>query len=801
MLKNYFKVAIRSFFNHRQYTIINLLGLSLGVSLCILIMLFVRSEFSYDKFHSKSDRLYRAWMAEKTEGGDNRVFTITCLPLGPALRENVPDIEYSCRVYAFSSIAKIHGIGFDEPAHMVDTDFFKMFDFKLVQGDVRNPWPSANSVIISETMAKKLFGEKDVIGRNIDLQLGDSSKLFTISGLVRDDHPESSIKLDILIPFSNDHFFFNERLRTSAWSNISVETYVLARQGSERKTIDRKIGEMISSLLGDSYAKGAYKISLQPMASIHLDTSLPKGIEPLGNPKFSYIVGSIGIVVLLIACINFIILSIGYSSSRSLEVGVRKVLGAERRQLFFQFWAESFLLTLTSVAMGFALALLLSGTFGNLIDKKFSWQFDFWFWLIFFSGIVLMGFFTGIYPALIMSNFNPITVLKAKLKIKSAGIFQRILIAGQFSVSIIMLICTWIIGLQLDYIKSKNLGYAKENTVIVYTGLQLDEGMNLGQLYSDALAKLPEVKSASVDLYNFDKVPWMDIGFTDRNSVNKTFQFNAVDTKFVGTMGMKLVAGRNFFSNMDSNVIVNEAFVKEYGMVDPVGKEMPGPFNRTIIGVVKDFNVESLHTPIKPLVLATSFAVVSQKAETMLVYQAMKPRIAVRLMPGDLHSEIDKLKEAWESVVPARDFNCRFLDEAVNTQYKQDSQTGLIVKTASVLSILICLMGLIGMVTLTLAGLRKEIAIRKILGASVGGIIGLIGRNFIKIVILAALISYPLAWLGVNNWLANFSYRIDIPWWVFGLSTLIVLVIVFSTIGIQAFRTAVSSPVKSIKTE
>ncbi|HVY76604.1 MAG TPA: ABC transporter permease, partial [Puia sp.] len=538
-------------------------------------MLFVRSEFSYDRFHSKSDRLYRAWMSEKTDVGEMRVSTITCLPLGPALPRKVPDIAHSCRVYAFSSNIKVRDIGFDMPAHMVDADFFDLFDFRLIQGNRLNPWPSANSVVISETVAKRLFGSEEVIGKNIELQMADTSGLFTISGLVRDNRPESSIKLDILIPFANDRFFFNERLRTSAWSNIAVETYVLLKQGAKLKMVDDKIGAMINSLLGDRYAKGAYKINLQPMTSIHMDTSLPAGIEPLGDPGFSYIVASIGVIVLLIACVNFIILSIGYSGSRSLEVGVRRVLGAERRQLFFQFWSESILLTLISVVIGIVLAVSLSHAFGNLIDKKFSWQFDVWFWLYFIAGVMAMGFSAGIYPALVISHFNPVSALKTKLKIKGTGIFQRILIAGQFTVSIVMLICSWIISLQLNYIRSKNLGYAKENVVIVYTGLQLNKGLNVAQSYRNALAELPEVKSSSVDLFNFDATPWMEIGFTDRNNSSRTFQFNAVDAKFVSTMGMKIIAGKNFFSDKDSGVIVNEAFVNAYGLLDPIGKEMP----------------------------------------------------------------------------------------------------------------------------------------------------------------------------------------------------------------------------------
>ncbi|MDP9230130.1 MAG: ABC transporter permease, partial [Bacteroidota bacterium] len=358
MFKNNLKVALRYLLRYKEYTAINISGLAVGITCCILIMLFVRSEFSYDKFHSKADRIYRSWVLEKYVDQDDIVDIVTPIPLANALQTNFPEIESTCRVFNFNSLAKVNQASFSENICMVDSTFFRVFDFSLIEGDRKNPFPTSNSIVLTENTAKKYLGKTSVVGKNLELQLSNEKIIFTVAGISKSSPEESSIKFNALIPFSNDKFLFGPNARKS-WFNVNPETYVLVKKGVNVAQLVQKFPSMVKQNLGEDYKEGMYMVHLQPITAIHLDTSLGAGIQPISNPKYSYILLTIGILILLVACINFITLSIGRSATRALEVGVRKVLGAERRQLIRQFWGEAILLTLISVIIGFLLALLL----------------------------------------------------------------------------------------------------------------------------------------------------------------------------------------------------------------------------------------------------------------------------------------------------------------------------------------------------------------------------------------------------------------------------------------------------------
>ena len=344
MLKNYFKVAFRYLSKHKGYTFINVLGLSVSIACCILIMLFVKSELSYDRFHSKSDRLYRAWLEEHYKG---EIFTntVTPVPLGPVLQANLPEAESTCRVAAMAPLIKYNNNTFTGSVNMVDSTFFDLFDFDLKEGNRKSVFQNASSLVITEDAAKKYFGKNSPVGKHLELQLGNDTVLFTVTGIAKNPPLESSIQFDMLIPFSNAHHVWSERTRTTGWSNVGVESYVLLKKGSAVAVANAKIPSIMQPLVTKNYKPGEYNVRLQPMTDIHLNDVLPAGNQPVSSPKYSYILGTIGILILLIACINFVTLSIGRSTSRALEVGVRKVLGAERQQLVRQFWGEALLLS------------------------------------------------------------------------------------------------------------------------------------------------------------------------------------------------------------------------------------------------------------------------------------------------------------------------------------------------------------------------------------------------------------------------------------------------------------------------
>ena len=402
---------------------------------------------------------------------------------------------------------------------------------------------------------------------------------------------------------------------------------------------------------------------LQPITRIHLNYTLPTGLEPISNPKYSYILATIGFLLLLVACINFITLSIGRSTTRALEVGVRKALGAERKQLIGQFWGEAFLLTIISVSLGLALAAILIKPFNQLIQRQLSLEFDAGFVLFCIALIAIIALIAGIYPALILSRFNPVEVLKGKLKMKSnTGWLRQSLIVGQFVASIAMIICTIVISQQMNYIRTKDLGYTKDQVVVVPTNKGRADGIPLAQLYRTELLKHPQVEEVGISIFSLAENSWAEIGFTNEKRVYKSFQFNSVDAEFIKAMQLQVIKGRTFDANnpadVSSSALVNEAFLKYFDITDPVGKKLPGRYDQQIIGVLKDFNYQSLHNEVRPLLITMKPDSVLRRSENLSFAFSPQPRLSVRMKGGNTTENIEMLKTAWKKIVPSQDFDC-----------------------------------------------------------------------------------------------------------------------------------------------
>ena len=804
MIRNYFKVALRYLLKHKGYTFINTLGLAVGIACCVLIMLFVRSEWSFDRFHAKADRIHRAWLEEFYEG-QTFTNTITPIPLGPVLQDNIPEIETSCRVYSFSPLIRSANQTFTDEVNMVDSNFFSVFDFELINGNRSNPFPSSNSIIITQTAAKKYFGNAVPMGNTLELQLGEDKVLFTVTGIAKDVKLESSIRFEMLIPFSNAPYFWSEKTRTHAWSNVSVETYVLLKKGASAIVANSKIPSVMQPLVAKNYRPGEYNVRLQPLTDIHLNNALPAGNQPISNPKYSYILATIGILVLLIACVNFVTLSIGRSATRALEVGVRKVLGAERQQLIYQYWGEAILLTVFSLAIGVLLAVILLGPFNQLANRELQLTVDSVTVLFCFVLVIVIGLIAGIYPAVVLSGYRPIQVLKGRLKSSNnLSIFRKALVVGQFTASIILIIATISISKQLHYLRSKDLGYNEEQIVVIPTNKSSVEGIPLAQRFQTTIANNPQVVSSSMAMYSMAEEGWMSLGYMDNRNVFRQFRFNAIDASFIPTMGLQIVAGRSFDKTnpADSNaIIVNETLVKEYGWKDPIGKRLPGEFKQQIIGVVRDFHFESLHTNIKPLVLALKpDSIISACSDVSYAFSP-RPRISVRLKSSDLLAQVAFLRTSWKAVAGDQDFEFRFLDEDLMAAYQQEERLGNIVQYASVLSIFIACMGLFGLATLIVVRRTKEIGIRKVLGAGTANIVKLLSQDFVILVAVASLVAFPIAWWALTKWLQDFTYRINIPIWIFIVASITALLVALVTVSIQAIKAAWTNPVKSLRTE
>lgn len=804
MFKNYLKIALRNLVHNRAYTLIKILGLSVGVMCCILIMLFVSSEWSYDKFHTKSERIYRVWQDEKYED-QQFVNTYTPLVMAPTLEANIPEIESTCRVIDLNPVVTLNGQDFTEMVRMVDTSFFRIFDFKLLQGNQANPFPNANAIILSKSTAKKYFGSISALGNTLELLLGDNKKPFTVSGIVEDAPEASSIQYHMLIPYDNSGGLFSEGVEKS-WFNIICETYILLPEGTNPNQVSSKFPTMMKQALGEDYSPGAFELYLQNITDIHLNNTLPQGIQPISNPKYSYILATIGILILLLACANFVILAIGHSSSRAKEVGVRKVMGAEKKQLIYQFMGEAFIVTCVSVILGLGLSFLLLQPYNTIINRELSIPMNYTFVLFCLSLIIIIAFVAGFYPAIILSKYNPSTVLKGKLLVKGgSSLLRKSLIIGQFAACIAMIVCTIVIKQQINFFKNKDLGYNREQIMVVSTNLNRKDGIPLAERYRTALLTHPEVSDVAISLYSFAETPWITLGFTNEMKEYKSFQFNAVDANFIKTMDIKMKEGREFDSKNTSDIynaaIINESFVKAFNLKNPIGKKLPGKFQQEIIGVVKDFNFQSLHTPVSPLLMTIKLDSVIPKSENVGLAYAPEPRVSVRMKSGSVAQNVQLLKDVWEEVAPNQDFVNTFLDDSVEANYKAEIRTSAIVKIASALSIFIAVLGLFGLVTLILARRKKEIGIRKVLGAKVISIVKLISMDFAILILIASLIAFPLAWWFMKSWLKDFAYRIDIHWWVFAIAGISAMIIALITICFKTVIAATSNPVNSLRTE
>ena len=804
MFKNYLKVAFRNLAKHKVYTMINVLGLAVGIACCILIALFVRSEWSFNRFQTNTERIHRAWLEEFYQGEIFRN-TVTPVPLVPVLQAGVPEIEHSSRVATLRPAVTFNNKIFNESVNMVDSSFFLLFDFPLIEGNTKDPFPTSNSIVITETSAKKYFGDESPIGKNLQLQLGDDKVLFNITALAKDPPIESNIRFDMLIPFSNAHLIWSENIRNNAWSNVVVSSFFMLQKGANVEKVNQKIAAVMQPLVAKNYKAGEYNVRLQPLKDIYFNASLPEDVGGMSDPKYSYILGTIGLLILLIACINFVTLSVGRSTTRALEVGIRKVLGAERQQLTRQFWGESILLTIISLVIGFILAYLFIKPFNQVSNRELFISLNGFTLTFSILLVVVIGLIAGFYPALVLSRFKPIQVLKGKLKVGiSMGLFRKGLIVLQFAASLIMIICSIIVGQQLAFLRNKNLGFDKEHIIVVPTNKGRNDGINLGKRFELLLQQNPQVLSTTTSLYSFAEPGWMQLGYQDEKDNFRQFRFNVVDVNFIPAMGLEMQTGRNFMENNtadSSTIIVNETLVKQYGWKDPIGKKLPGKYPMHIAGVVKDFHFESLHSPIAPLVMALKPDSIFAHSSDVSYNASPQPRTSVRFREGDVQEHIAFLRTAWKKVAGDEDFEFNFLDEALAASYEQEQRLGNIVRYASFLSIFIACLGLFGLVTIVVVRRTKEIGIRKVLGANTQKIVMLLSKEFIWLILVSTLIAFPVAWWALQNWLTDFVYRIDISWWVFVLSALLVMLIALATLGYQTVKAAWANPVKSLRTE
>jgi len=801
MIKNYFKTAFRTLAKNKGFTVLNVLGLSVGLATCLLIVFYVVDELNYDRYNTKADRIYRITLKAKLNGHEGS-YASSEAPLLNALKD-FPEIEKSARLIPtnalFWSAQKYHvkkGVENLQEKNVVfaESGLFAVFTLPMISGNPSTSLNEPHTVVITESTAKKYFNNINVVGQTLTI---NDTGTYKITGVIKDIPRQSHFNYDFILSFAS----LPESRFANAWGYSGMRNYLLLKPGTNIKNLEDQIQkiEIKNSYSPSTWTTGGNYLRpiLTPLLDIHLRSQSEYELSQNGSIQYVYIFSVIALFILLIACVNFMNLSTARSANRAREVGVRKVLGSARKNLIAQFLVESTLVTLISMIIAIVLAWLFMPLFNQMAGKElvFTPQSISWLLPTLLVIVLVVGFLAGSYPAFYLSGFQPIAVLKGKLSTGFKGSFLRsFLVVFQFSISIFLIIGTLVIYNQLNYIHNKSLGFNRNQVLVIKNTGTL--GKQAGTLKQE-LKQLPGVVNATMSSY----LPTGD----DRNvtglfpelplDIKKDVlsEYWTVDEDYINTLGIKLVSGRNFSKQMASDtggLIVNEAFVKRFGFKDPLNKMIyrnsVGLQTFHIIGVMKDFNFASLHDKISPVVLN---------------YVPDNGAISLRINTGNVDGLMSQIKNKWKSFSPSQQFNYSFMDEDFDAAYRSEQRVGQIFISFSTLAIVIACLGLFGLAAYAAEQRNKEIGIRKVLGASVSAIVGMLSMDFVKLVFISILISSPIAWIVMNKWLQDFAYRVNMHWWILGIAGSVAILIAFITISFQSIKAALANPVKSLRSE
>jgi putative ABC transport system permease protein len=797
MLINYLKHTIRILISQRFNSIINITGLSIGITACILVAIYIRKDLSYDKFNKLAGQIYRAGFSVTQDGA-----TVSCAQsqalLGPTLKNVYPEIRKFSRIY-FSdrSLVKAGDINnYEDRISYADSSFFEIFTFQVIAGDQDQFLKKPNTIILTESSARKYFGSENPMGKII---LIANRYSFEVNGIIKDVPEASHFRFDFIAPYSSleDQPVANYFPQWGA--TFGSYTYLLVEKGFDKNAFEKKcinFFKTYSDLTGD------WRLQFTPLPDIHLKSGLSDEIEQNSSWSKIIIISSIALFILLLACINFVNLSTARSSKRVVEIGMRKVSGASKSQLVLQFIGESILLSMISMVISFMAFLLLLPYFSLLTgtELKFDLSKDLALILLITGGVFVVGIMAGLYPALILSKYNPINAIKGASPAgegKKGGAFLRkSLVVFQFTISIIFIVGTLIVNLQLRFLHDYNMGFEKEYMIVIPAHEKIannyktiiNELRNIQGVISAAAGR-----GAPVNINNIGTECRPDGMEKDAGSFS--IEVNSVDYDYLNHFGVKLVAGRNFSEEFTKDfpnaMIINEKMVKKLGFTnvqEAIGKSFfisLNGYKPEIIGVVRDFNSGSLHNEISSQVFMTN--------------PNWFKEIIVNVKPYDLPSTLNKIKDIWVKFFPQYPFEYHFLNDSIDEMYKSEENYSKVIAAFSFVAVLIACLGLFGLATFVTEHRKKEIGIRKVQGASVTGIIRLVSRDFLILVAIANLFAWPVSYFVFNKWLGSFAYRIDINFRSFICAGLIALLIAALSVGVQATRAAMANPVKSLE--
>lgn len=798
MLKNYFKIALRNFKKNKIYSVINVLGLSLGLACAMLIMLYVKDEVSYDKFHPNVQHIYRI-VSKSNFDGETHIDGNTGYLQGPRFKANVPGIESYVRIQSGSEDMKLGNEVQSRSLLYVDSNFFSVFRFPLLSGNPATCLRSPNSMVISEDEAVKQFGTKEAVGKMIMVRKDSTFIPYEVSGVAEKVPQNSSIQFDILLPFKEST---EDAFNTENWFNFFLNTFIVLSPNAKVPVVEKQMQSYFEKDATASFLKmmkefggnpdgGPGTYFLQPFTAMHLSTDLPpqNGLVNASNPMYSYILTAIALFVLLIACINFVNLTIARSVKRAKEIGIRKVVGSSRIQLIRQFLTESFVLCFFAFGFAILFVQLVLPVFNHLSNKALALSYLMDAKLI--TGYVVLflltGLLAGFYPAIILSGYKPVKTLYSRFTLGGKNYLQKSLVVLQFSLASFLIIGTLVIYSQFNFLVHTPLGYDDSNIIELSTD-NLTHAR--AEIFKSELMKNPDIVAVAPKNGGY----WSTIARL-RNDSNIQFKYETVNEAYLPTLKIPLVSGRNFskkFSSDSTNsVIVNESFVREAGWKDPLGETVSFVFrNETyhVIGVVKDYHFGSLNEKIGPQLFtmknSNRFGVMDIK---------IKPKTATSVI-SFLHSE-------FKEFFPMSPFSYVFKDDQNRKMYEQEAKWKQILLFGALLTIFISCIGLFGLSVLSAEKRVKEIGIRKVLGASVQSIVSILSKDFLKLVLISLAIAIPAAWWAGNRWLENYPYRITIGWGIFIFAVAVVVCIALLTVSFQAVKAGIANPAKSLKTE
>lgn len=798
---NYIKTGWRNFLKNKVYSIINIAGLSIGLACCMLIMLYNNDEVSYDRFHKNAHNIYRIVHTDKDKDGKKiGANGVTGMMPAPAFKRSIPEVVDYVRVNGYTMPVKVGNEIFEQDCMYVDDNFFSVFTFPFLKGNANAALQDLFSVVISEAMAKKFFGTTDAVGKIIELPTGSANESgnnyerFTITGVLPQSPQNSSLKLEVVLPLK-----LNERNGggDKEWHNFFLNSFLVLNPNADIKKVEAKMQhvyetearEQIKNIREKYNDHTTWQYGLQPLLSMHLSKEFPadNGLKDASNPVYTKILGGIALFMLVIACINFVNLTVARSLKRAKEIGVRKVIGGQRTQLITQFLSESFLLSFFSFLFAIALTLLVLPVFNSLSNKQLSFSYLLSPALIagYTALFIITSLLAGFYPALVLSGFNPVQTLYNRMPLSGKNYLSKGLVVLQFTLTTFLIIATITVYKQFQFLTRFQLGYNDNNLVVVE-----GDRMNAASLavFRQELLKNPSITAIAARQRGF----WGTIARVEGKEMQ--FTMDVVDSAFLPTLEISLVKGRNFSgvsSDSTESVLVNEAFMKAAGWHDLQNRQVDFFYDSiryNVIGVVKNYHYASLLEEIKPQLFI------------------MNPKygygqLLIKVKPGPVAATLKHIEKVFKGQQPLQPFRYEFKSDLNKRQYDAENKWKQIILFAAILTIFISCIGLFGLATLGAEKRVKEIGIRKVLGASVSSIMGMLSNNFLKLVLIAAIIALPLAWWAMNKWLQNYPYRIQLGMWVFAVAIFIVSAIALLTVSWQAVRAAVANPVKSLRNE